>query len=396
MSRRAIRTAILCTLNKLLRRPTVSIDLHQNERRKTLVLMLTHLGDCVIHFPFLQSMVTSQKCALPIHLLVKQPLLDIFTGSSDLLVTGFRCPWVGAGGWLKGFMEWVKLVRRLRYEKFDFVIVTHPHFLTSLTARLSGATYTFGYVEPGDNILHQGIIVPSEDHVSKRSDSLLKKLKIKYTGKTDWYPFDTAKVVNGREIIKKVLFNGANRHASKRVAVCLHPGAGGSAKIWPWQNFVALLTPVLSKIDCTVVLVGGPSESEACRLICAALKDNCIVFDLSCKLDVAELYGAFSVAAFYVGNDSGPSHLAAASGIPVFTVFGPASRPAVWKPSGSLSTYCHIEDASFYEESSVSTVFRHFQEFLNVKAVPNAESQLPNIPEPAGPERLTDSIGEHA
>jgi ADP-heptose:LPS heptosyltransferase len=48
------------------------------------------------------------------------------------------------------------------------------------------------------------------------------------------------------------------------------------------------------------------------------------LYDLACWLASARIY---------IGNDSGPTHLAAAVGTPVVALFGP-SDPAVWAPRG--------------------------------------------------------------
>jgi lipopolysaccharide heptosyltransferase III len=50
--------------------------------------------------------------------------------------------------------------------------------------------------------------------------------------------------------------------------------------------------------------------------------------------DLYELACWFAGARVYLGNDSGPSHLAAAVNTPVVALFGP-SDPAVWAPRGS-------------------------------------------------------------
>jgi ADP-heptose:LPS heptosyltransferase len=49
--------------------------------------------------------------------------------------------------------------------------------------------------------------------------------------------------------------------------------------------------------------------------------------------DLYELACWLASARVYIGNDSGPAHLAAAVGTPVVALFGP-SDPAVWAPRG--------------------------------------------------------------
>jgi ADP-heptose:LPS heptosyltransferase len=46
---------------------------------------------------------------------------------------------------------------------------------------------------------------------------------------------------------------------------------------------------------------------------------------------LAEVKNLMSGAALFIGNDSGPAHVAAAFGIPVVVLFGP-SDPVTWAP----------------------------------------------------------------
>jgi ADP-heptose:LPS heptosyltransferase len=44
------------------------------------------------------------------------------------------------------------------------------------------------------------------------------------------------------------------------------------------------------------------------------------------------LYDLLTTASVFIGNDSGPGHLAAISGVPTITLFG--GDPTTWKPLG--------------------------------------------------------------
>lgn len=50
--------------------------------------------------------------------------------------------------------------------------------------------------------------------------------------------------------------------------------------------------------------------------------------------DIKRLTAVLSGAAFYVGCDSGVSHVAAAMEVPSLVIFGP-TNPAVWAPQGT-------------------------------------------------------------
>jgi lipopolysaccharide heptosyltransferase III len=49
-------------------------------------------------------------------------------------------------------------------------------------------------------------------------------------------------------------------------------------------------------------------------------------------------------AALFIGNDSGPAHIAAAFGVPVVALFGP-SNPATWAPWRTESEVLTSESA---------------------------------------------------
>jgi len=119
---------------------------------KVLVIMLTHLGDCVIYQPFLAGLLSVRREGETVHLLVKSGIEDLFSSCSRLTLWPFHCPWVGTGKWVDNARDWIRLIIDLRKSCFDIVIVTHPHFLTSLTARLIGAKYIVGFAEAGDQL----------------------------------------------------------------------------------------------------------------------------------------------------------------------------------------------------------------------------------------------------
>jgi len=61
------------------------------------------------------------------------------------------------------------------------------------------------------------------------------------------------------------------------------------------------------------------------------------VADLRQAQSLVDLFDAYAGAARYIGNDSGPSHLAAIVGIPTLCLFGPTD-PARWRPLGPAVT----------------------------------------------------------
>jgi heptosyltransferase III len=96
----------------------------------------------------------------------------------------------------------------------------------------------------------------------------------------------------------------------------MHPFAGSPQKRWPLERFQELALRLARQMP--VEWCAGPEED-----LPGARRFE----------DLYELARWLATARIYVGNDSGPTHLAAAVGTPVVALFGP-SNPAVWAPRG--------------------------------------------------------------
>ncbi|MEM8783588.1 MAG: glycosyltransferase family 9 protein [Planctomycetota bacterium] len=111
----------------------------------------------------------------------------------------------------------------------------------------------------------------------------------------------------------------------------IHPGSGGVAKCWPVAHFAALAERLIERGDACDFLV-GPAEIE--RGVADALRDR---LDDAVRIqelrEIDALCFALADATHYLGNDAGPTHLAAQLGLPTTALFGP-SDPRVWAPVG--------------------------------------------------------------
>lgn len=112
-------------------------------------------------------------------------------------------------------------------------------------------------------------------------------------------------------------------------AVVLHPGAGSPAKAWPG---FATLASRLREAGWPVVVSAGPADDAAVAPIVAGAGAG--ETRLARDLPLRRLAALLAAARAYVGNDSGPTHLAAAVGCPTVALFGPTD-PAVWAPFGA-------------------------------------------------------------
>ena len=108
--------------------------------------------------------------------------------------------------------------------------------------------------------------------------------------------------------------------------ILLHPGAGSLRKRWPMSNFLEV-EAMLKSDGLKPEFILGPAEED---LVAGLQHPDRAVHALTDLLDLMDLLKS---AGGYIGNDSGPSHLAAFLGLPAIVIFGPAD-PERWAPVG--------------------------------------------------------------
>lgn len=117
--------------------------------------------------------------------------------------------------------------------------------------------------------------------------------------------------------------------------VAIHPGASVPYKLWSQDYFVELVRG-LEEEGLQVVWVGaGEMDQGIIEAIEGKLDRQTI--NLCNQLSFVELIALYRQCRFFIGSDSGPMHLAASTGLPVFALFGP-SKEAIWAPLGENST----------------------------------------------------------
>lgn len=102
-----------------------------------------------------------------------------------------------------------------------------------------------------------------------------------------------------------------------------HVAAAYFTKQWPPDRFVELGRWLRYAHRVGSVMLVGPGQSE----LLAGMKE----FDAFDNLSLGEMMSLLKGAALFVGNDSGPAHVAAAFGVPSVVIFG-SSDSRVWRP----------------------------------------------------------------
>lgn len=105
----------------------------------------------------------------------------------------------------------------------------------------------------------------------------------------------------------------------------IHAFASDPSKTWPAERFRGVAEYVRQQMDLEPVFLGGPGDDlsafEPYRTHSGSLDDT---------------KRLLQSASLFLGNDSGPAHMAAAFGLPVIVLFG-SSDPVVWAPWQTVS-----------------------------------------------------------
>lgn len=107
--------------------------------------------------------------------------------------------------------------------------------------------------------------------------------------------------------------------------------ASAPDKAWPAENFRIVADSL--KPDLEPVFIAGPG-------------DNLDTFsDYRCVsgAPLSEIKSLLANASLFIGNDSGPAHMAAAFGVPSVVLFGPSDHE-VWAPWKTTAAVLKSED----------------------------------------------------
>ena len=115
--------------------------------------------------------------------------------------------------------------------------------------------------------------------------------------------------------------------------VVVHAPSMWRYKQWPLEQYAEVVRALLAAGH-QVVLTGGPSAGDLAMVAgLASLGSTPRLLDAAGLLDWNQMATLLAEAALYIGPDTSATHLAAAVGVPVVTVFGP-TNPLRWAPLG--------------------------------------------------------------
>jgi len=262
---------------------------------KLLIVELWGLGDLVIATPFIRTVAGK----FDITLLAKPFALDLRPRLwPEAKVITCTVPWTAFKNkyhlWRWPVMEMFRLRRKLAAERFDYGLSARWDPRDHLLLKLFGAKNRLGFPRMGSrHFLTQPLArAEPEEHRYESWRVIGRALNVSLPPR--------------EKILQPVTNQGGT--------VLIHSGAGQLVRVWPLKRYQQLAAWLREK---------GFSVQVACDLDQRDWWLRAGEAGVATPVNVTELIALMDRAGVFVGNDSGPGHLAAFCGVPTFTLFGP-------------------------------------------------------------------------
>lgn len=299
-----------------------------------LLIRPDHLGDVLLTMPAIQALKRVQPESRLIGLCGAWGA-EVMAAYDEVEIT-LTLPFPGfARGSVKGglirpyLMAWqaAQQVRKLRVE--TALILRSDHWWGALVTKLARIPNRIGSDHPDLKPFVTQAVSLEGHHAVVQSLKLVESLTgpIKPHTVRLTYPIQDA----DREQVKRIL----SEHLTPRQRyLVIHPGAGTPIKQWGAKNWALVADRLAHKLDAVVAFTGVESEYRQVFPILKAMKAPAI--PLLGEFSIGQLAALYEKAVVVLGPDTGPLHLATASGAPTVHLFGPAD-PAQFGAWGSPS-----------------------------------------------------------
>jgi len=215
------------------------------------------------------------------------------------------------------------LLAETRAHPFDLAIQMHGsgQISNGFVAAL-GARRTLGYRSGDDARLTDSLPWNEDEHETLRCLRLVGLLGATTDGSRPEFPLFPDDHVEAAALL-------AALPPGDGPIVALHPGASEPARRWPPERFASVGDDLAARFGARLIVTGSADERPLATALRAALRAPAL--DLTGRTSLGGFAATLARADLLLTNDTGASHLAAATRTPSVVLFGP-TRPARWAP----------------------------------------------------------------
>jgi lipopolysaccharide heptosyltransferase I len=286
--------------------------------QRILIILLGAIGDVTRALPVLTRLRRAYPAA---HIAwavepTAAPLLDYHPALNEILL--YHRP--------RGLLAFVPFLRDIRRHRFDFVLDLQRHAKSGLVSWWSGAPLRLGFHrqngKEGNWLFNTHTIAQVPDFSLKLRQYLAFTAALGLPD--DGIHFELRLRPEEEQQVETLLAS------TPRPFAAFFLGSRWPSRFWFPQATAAVTTALQRDYGMGIVLLGGRDEATFAREVSDAVGGT--LTNLSGQTSLRDLIGIFSRARLAFGPDSGPMHIAAATGTPVISLWGATSpvRSAPW------------------------------------------------------------------
>lgn len=288
---------------------------------KVLIIKPSALGDVVHSLPFLDA-IHERFPEARIHWLIASAFQDLLRDHPMIsrLWTIDKDRWKRLSNVGETVRSVRKLMGELEAERFDLVVDLQGLFRSGLLCGATRAPIRVGFREAreGSPFFYTHRVRGGVDlHAIERYMKIAGCLG----APTDRLVFPFAEPPRNSAVLDSLPGEYA----------VMAPSAGGEAKKWPAEKFGELA----AHLPWPSLVISGRSDASLADRVVALSRGKAV--SLAGRTSLREVVEVIRRSKFLISNDTGPMHVAAALGVPVFALFGP-TNPLRTGPYGGSST----------------------------------------------------------
>jgi len=283
-----------------------------------LIRAVNWLGDAVMTIPAIGAVRASFPGAR-ITLLANPLVAELFTPHEwiDEVVVYHR---KGSHAGLRGKLA---IAEELKKHRFDLAILLQNAFDAALLAWLARIPRRMGYQTDCRGLLltHSSRVI-AETRRLHQVEYYLAMLKAQGITTNDRRLLLTVTPEEERDVAEMLKVEGVGEGD---FLLGVNPGATfGSAKRWYPERFAQVAVELSRRWGARVIITGGANEADIAGEIEAAMGGECL--NMAGRTSVRSLMALIRRCNFFITNDSGPMHIAAAFNVPLVAIFGPTNH----------------------------------------------------------------------
>lgn len=296
---------------------------------RVLFIRLRNLGEAVLDTANLRALKRFRP-DLELTSIVESTFAELYLADPDIGVLPLERAARDRRSSLRARYEIVKEIRR---HSFSAVVNLHGGPASSQLVAISGVPQRAGPAHFRFSYLYNWQIPPAEEILGRGNLHTVESqfAWFRWLGLPDDEPSATQLFVDaGRRLSARAKLRDAGLDPAKPYAV-LAPTNEFYTKRWMPERFAAI-GEFLGQLGFQIVITGAPTDEQRDQLECVRRASRLPVVAIS-TLSIGELTALIDESSLFVGNDSGPAHMAAALRVPLVVLFGPASSVR-WRPWG--------------------------------------------------------------